>query len=744
MAKNKPTAEPDEGSIARPPWLPPPEKERRWSLSGLGSKKKDQREPGRDREAPQVVDLDEDDDHVTEGSAAAVPETTTVEDVEADGVIAPADVDEPVSRPRRTVTDDSVAVPPPAAPESEVPEQVDTPWEMKVPAWGEVSEPAALSPALDRVDDIEVPGIGDDSVAVPPPAAPESEVPEQVDTPWEIKIPAWGEVSEPEPEPAPSSPALDRVDDIEVPGIGDDVVEDRPGAAEVDSAQTGDAVVEPEPEPEFVVPDPVSERVDTPWEPEVPEISSAVEVAPASVEDVVLAWDVPAPLTESESIEPEPVTAEGESSADTPELDEPVVPPVHAQTGDAIVVPSVSEPEPGPVVSEPVDMPWVPEVSEISSVVEPNPVPVEEVVSALDRVDDVEVPGSGDDVAESDRLVASADVDESVSGSVPAQTDDAIVVTSLSESESGPVASEPVDAPWVPEISEISSVVEPNPVPVEEVVSAWGPLAPLAEPESADPEPIVAESVSSSDASELDEIEMRAAALLANVARARERTADSAAEPAVESETEDEGLGQADEWPVEAVDSDVSEVEPSSDVPAVDEVDQRAAALLAAMDAKRSQSAASEPDWTDPTDQDPRTEPDQGDEHAPDLSLDSPTELGGEARDLPETADSDSGNVESDDPSEADANSATGSDAVAEGLSEHPGTAQSYPEHIDEDSPDADAEDVQSPRPPTRRLALPPWQLPGAATSVEFERFGPHKPSSYDDEGPFPRLRRDH
>ncbi|WP_078314598.1 AAA family ATPase, partial [Mycobacterium sp. D16Q16] len=252
---------------------------------------------------------------------------------------------------------------------------------------------------------------------------------------------------------------------------------------------------------------------------------------------------------------------------------------------------------------------------------------------------------------------------------------------------------------------------------------------------------------SSSDAPELDEIEMRAAALLANVARARERTADSAAEPAVESEAEAEGLGQADEWPVEAVDSDVPEAEPFSDVPAIDEVDQRAAALLAAMDAKRSQSAASEPDSTDPTDQDPalRPEPDQDDEQAPDLSLDSPTELG-EARDLPETVDSDSGDVESDHPFEGEADHTTGPDGAAQDPYEPHDIAQDHAEHVDDDTPDVEPhdEDVQSRRPPTRRLALPPWQLPGAATSVEFERFGPHKPSSYDDDGPFPRLRRDH
>ncbi|WP_176112805.1 AAA family ATPase, partial [Mycobacterium sp. 96-892] len=233
-------------------------------------------------------------------------------------------------------------------------------------------------------------------------------------------------------------------------------------------------------------------------------------------------------------------------------------------------------------------------------------------------------------------------------------------------------------------------------------------------------------------------VEMRAAALLDAVARARESAADSIAEPA----TEADGLSQLDEQPTQAADSDVPKVEPSGDVPAIDEVDQRAAALLAAMEAKRSQPAASESDSTEQAPA-PVSEPEQDDEPAPDLSLGGPTELG-EARDLPAPRDLDSGDVESDDPSEADANSATGSDAVAQGLSEHHGTPQGYSEHIDEDSHDADDEDVQSQRPPTRRLALPPWQLPGAATSVEFERFGPHKPSSYDDDGPFPRLRRDH
>ncbi|WP_134082778.1 AAA family ATPase [Mycobacteroides salmoniphilum] len=723
--------------MARPPWLPPPEKERRWSLSGLGSKKKDQREPGRDREAPQVVDLDEDDDRVAEASAAAVPETTTVEDVEADGVTASADVDEPVSQPRRTVTDDSVAVPPPAASQSEVPTEADTPWEMKVPAWGEVAEPAALSSALDRVDDIEVPGIGDGSVAVP--SVSEPVVPEQVDTPWEIKIPAWGEVSE----PAALSPALDRVDDIEVPGMGDDSVEDRPGAAEVDSGQTGDAVVEPEPEPEpeFVVPEPVSERVDMPWEPEVPEISSAVEVVPVPVEEVVSAWDVPAPLAESGSIEPKPVAAEIESSADTPELDEPVGPPVRVQVDDAVVEPEPEPEPPGFVVPEPVservDMSWEPRVPEVSSAVEVAPAPVEEVVSAWHPPAPLVESESIEPEPVAAEIESSADtpeLDEPVGPPVRVQVDDAVVEP---EPEPEPV-SERVDTPWEPVVPEISSALEAAPAPVEDVVAAWHPPAPLAESESIEPEPVAAESVSSADAPELDEVEMRAAALLEAVARARESAADSVAEPA----TEADGLSQLDEPPTQAADSDVPEAEPSGDVPAVDEIDQRAAALLAAMEAKRSQSAASESDSTEQAPA-PASEPERDDEPAPDLSFDHPTELD-EVHDLPSPPDFDSGEVETDEPSEVDANSATGSDAVAQGLSEHHETAQGYPEHIDEDSPDADAEDVQSQRPPTRRLALPPWQLPGAATSVEFERFGPHKPSSFDDDGPFSRLRREH
>ncbi|WP_078328142.1 AAA family ATPase [Mycobacteroides salmoniphilum] len=707
--------------MARPPWLPPPEKERRWSLSGLGSKKKDQREPGRDREAAQVVDLDEDDDRVVEASAAAVPETTTVENVEADGVITPADVDGPVSQPRRTATDDSAVVP--SVSEPVVPEQVDTPWEMKVPAWGEVSEPAVSSSALDRVDNTEVPGIGEDSAVVP--SVSEPVVPEQVDTPWEMKVPAWGEVSE----PAVSSSALDRVDDIEVPGTGDDVVEDRPGAAEVDSAQTGDTIAVTE--PEFVVPEPVSERVDTPWEPEVPEIFSALEAAPAPVEDVVAAWHPPAPLVESESVEPEPVAAESKSSADNPELDEPVSPPVHAQTDDAVVAP-----EP---VSERVDTPWEPEVPEIFSALEAAPAPVEDVVAAwhppapLVESESIEP----EPVAGESERVAPADVDEPVSPPVHALTDDAIAVTGPELVVPEPV-SERVDTPWEPVVPEISSAVEAAPAPVEDVVAAWHPPAPLAESESIEPEPVAAESVSSADAPELDEVEMRAAALLEAVARARESAADSVAEPA----TEADGLSQLDEPPTQAADSDVPEAEPSGDVPAVDEIDQRAAALLAAMEAKRSQSAASESDSTEQAPA-PASEPERDDEPAPDLSFDHPTELD-EVHDLPSPPDFDSGEVETDEPSEVDANSATGSDAVAQGLSEHHETAQGYPEHIDEDSPDADAEDVQSQRPPTRRLALPPWQLPGAATSVEFERFGPHKPSSFDDDGPFSRLRREH
>ncbi|ORB50350.1 hypothetical protein BST43_22430 [Mycobacteroides saopaulense] len=577
--------------MARPPWLPPPEKERRWSLSGLGSKKKDQREPAHDREAPQVVDLDDDelgkgDDQVIEPAAAA-PETSTVEDVEADRPIASTDVGEPVSSPVSAQTDAAGVVPPPAEPDFVEPElePVDAPWEMKIPAWGEVSESVVSSSALDRVDDVEVSGGGDDSAAVPAPAE-----------------------SEPE-------------------------------------------VLESESVPE------VSERVDTPWEREASEVPPVGEAAAVPVEDVVSGWDVPVPLAESESSEPEPVAAER------------------------------------------------------------------------------------------DRVVASADVDESVSPTLHVQDDDAGVVARLPEpevleSESVPEVSERVDTPWEREASEVPPVGEAAAVPVEDVVSGWDVPVPLAESESSEPEPVAAES--EPPAPELDEVEMRAAALLDAVARARGSAADSVSEPA----TEADGLSQVAEQPTEAADSDVPQPEPSVDVPAVDEIDQRAAELLAAMDAKRSQSAASEPDSTDPTEQDPapRAEPDQDDEQAPDLSLDSTTELG-EVRDLPETADFDSGDVESDHPFEGEVNNTTGPDAAAQEPYERHDIAQGSPEHIDEDTPDVEPldEDVQSQRPPARRLALPPWQLPGAARSVEFERFGPHKPSSLDDDdGPFPRLRRDH
>ncbi|MFT9665431.1 hypothetical protein ACM0CQ_24560, partial [Mycobacteroides abscessus subsp. abscessus] len=203
MAKKKPTAEPDEGSIARPPWLPPPEKERRWSLSGLGSKKKDQREPAHDREAPQVVDLDDDDDQLAEGDdqvvepAAAAPETSTVEDVEADRPVASADVDEPVSSPVPAQTDDAIVVAPSSESGPVASEPVDAPWEMVVPAWGEVSAPAASSSALDRVDDAEVPASEDDAIVVAPSSESGPVASEPVDAPWEMVVPAWGEVSAP-------------------------------------------------------------------------------------------------------------------------------------------------------------------------------------------------------------------------------------------------------------------------------------------------------------------------------------------------------------------------------------------------------------------------------------------------------------------------------------------------------------------------------------------------------------------
>ncbi|WP_207548531.1 hypothetical protein, partial [Mycobacteroides chelonae] len=68
---------------------------------------------------------------------------------------------------------------------------------------------------------------------------------------------------------------------------------------------TGDAVAESG--FEFAEPEPVLGRVDVPGEFEVPEVSSVVDAAPAPVEDVVLAWQPPAPLVEPELSAPEPV-----------------------------------------------------------------------------------------------------------------------------------------------------------------------------------------------------------------------------------------------------------------------------------------------------------------------------------------------------------------------------------------------------------------------------------------------------
>ncbi|EIT95801.1 AAA family ATPase [Mycobacteroides abscessus] len=692
----------------------------------MSSKKKDQREPVHDREAPQVVDLDDDDDddQLDEGddqvveAGAAAPETSTVEDVEADRPITSADVGEPVSSPVPAQTEDAGVVPPLAEPDFVEPEPVDAPWEMKIPAWGEVSESVVSSSTLDRVDDVEVSGGGDDAGVVPPLAEPDFVEPEPVDAPWEMKIPAWGEVSE----SVVSSSALDRVDDVEVSGGGDD-------SAAVPAPAESESVV--------------SERVDMPWEREASEVPPVGEAAAVPVEDVVSGWDVPAPLAESESFEPEPVAAERDRVVVSADVDESVSLSPHVQVDDAVVVPSPAEPEPVPesVVSERVDMPWERVASEVPPVGEAAAVPVEDVVSGWD----VPVPLAESEsfepepvAAERDRVVVSADVDESVSLSPHVQVDDAVVVPSPSEPE--PVL-ERVDTPWEAEASEVPPVGEAAAVPVEDVVSGWDVPAPLAESESFEPEPVASESESPADAPELDEVEMRAAALLDAVARARESAVDSVSEPA----TEADGLSQVDEQLAEAADSDVPQAEPSVDVPAVDEIDQRAAALLAAMDAKRSQSAASEPDSTDPTEQDPapRAEPEQDDEQTPDLSLGSPTEF----RDLPETADFNSGDVESDRPFEGEANHTAGPDAADQDPYERHDIAQGSPEHIDEDTPDVEPldEDVQSQRPPARRLALPPWQLPGAARSVEFERFGPHRPSSLDDDdGPFPRLRRDH
>lgn len=157
---------------------------------------------------------------------------------------------------------------------------------------------------------------------------------------------------------------------------------------------------------------------------------------------------------------------------------------------------------------------------------------------------------------------------------------------------------------------------------------------------------------------------------------------------------------------------------------AFDEVEQRAAALLAAMEARRSQRAVEEPTPGEPTDPEQSVEPEAEPEaEAPSDPNPEPAQPDVEHPLAPATQDSvvpeplppmslptDAAPIGPVDDPDARTDSAPPETA--------PETAE--PPH----EPAGAIPELEQQRPSGRKLALPPWQLPGAAASPEFERFG--------------------
>ncbi|MCB9441533.1 MAG: AAA family ATPase [Mycolicibacterium sp.] len=352
------------------------------------------------------------------------------------------------------------------------------------------------------------------------------------------------------------------------------------------------------------------------------------------------------------------------------------------------------------------------------------------------------------------------------------------------------------------ETEAVVETFEPEAV-VEAEEAAAAPLEPT-EPDPIDPEAIEPEAEAADP--ELDEIERRAAALLAAVGALPKSPADDQpigdeddpqpemADPAEEPQAEpEEPPIAADPEPVwqppapimqpdpdqpvvapepaavwqpptplpqpepEAAFDQAPEPQPTAETPAEgspasaaepDEIEQRAAALLARMEAKRAELDASEPD-ADPTDvPEPAIE-----EPAYAAATDEPTVVVGHLEpnylepaettettpNLTDVAVEDDSSVAPAEPSPestdygiAESESPWGDQRLDESLPEVPPLGENAPTAGDAAEGFGDATAPPPHRAAARKLALPPWQLPGAAASVEYERFGPDESVSDD------------
>ncbi|WP_310768811.1 AAA family ATPase [Mycobacterium sp. Z3061] len=481
MSKQSPEQKPDEderGSLARPPWLTGEKKRRRVQI-GRGKRHEDADEP-RDRPVKS-------EQETVDTGPQRVPVSRRGPDAESEAPAERSD-ETPEIRPKR------VAVPFDRTRRLQQPEPEPAP-----PAPQQIFAPVPHNPAADaevsEVTPDEEPELPFAPDQVPPASEP---IPEPVPEPMPKPVPPI--------ETAPESvewvsEALARLEWQYDSLLAESLVKpEAPSEPTVDSECESAAEVSAEPDPESVieVPSEIAGAAHPDPEPELAEVLPPPEPSAETELDVEFPGEPVAPLSVS--------AAAFAAEPDFELRDEPELPE------------TATEAEPSSDVSEPR---WDPPPTETEAVVEVSAEQVAEPESDGDHSIELAAPVlNPEDVVED-----ATDFELREEPELPATVTEPPPVL---ESEPVALASEPE---WVaPPLPEPEAVVE---------ISAERGWTPEDEPAPVEPEP-AEESTQESGSGELDEIELRAAALLDRMAAKRAQATGAPQEPEVDLIADDE------------------------------------------------------------------------------------------------------------------------------------------------------------------------------------------------------------
>lgn len=729
LSKKKPVVEPDEALLARPPWLPP-EKERRWPLPARGKQKKKQQSdsgPGRRNRSSKVEDNSSPND--SDAVAEDLADESYLELVDPD-----IDENEPFDEQFGDDFDEpfvegmepqALAEPIPASTagaEAEDPARPPgDPWLAHFDEPEDTTYDVADATAPDLIGDVSEIGVAEPSLDLyddPPPKSDTSPVgtidseggPDvSIDDSEEVigVSPSRARHRAPEsqtawsPTPPPELAAWLESDTawLESTSVQSDTFREPEGSQVTDESNRDDSSPEPAVPAESVVPDPVA--FEDPVAP-VDEPSEADDLTTVAVvdDDVWQPIASDADQQESDPFEPSdtfeadpPVeTSKAEPAAETFEP-EPLVetfepePPVETfgaeppvETGEA--EPQVETEDAGAAPAEPSE----PEAIETEPFT-PEPIEPEAAEAEAPELDEIERRAAALLAALGERPESPADDDQPFDDEGGSQ----------------------------PEMADLAEPAEPEPTIAAEPEPVWQPPTPLAQPD-ADVPVVVPEP--------------------AAIWQPPTPLPQSEPEDAFDRAPEPQPTGEA---PAEV--APISAGEP-------DEIEQRAAALLARMEARRAELDASEPD-ADPTDLPEPAIEEPADAAAADeqtvvvdhlepnyLEHAGTTET---THDLTDVAVEDEFPVAPAEPSPestgygiAESESPWEGQRPDESLPEAPPLGEDAPTAGDATEGFGDATAPPPHRAAARKLALPPWQLPGAAASVEYERFGPDESVSDD------------